>query len=122
MAQASFNVGSPGSISIGVGGLLYAYNTLDAVTPVAVAPANAARSRLTFHNPGDVDVIVYPALKQNSGSDAANAPTIAAKGGSFLIYANGGSLTLEGGNLGYAWSALAASGSGKPLTVLDQVS
>lgn len=119
---ASFGVGSPGSISFGSGGLLYAYNTLDAVTPVAVAPANAARQRITFHNPGDVDVIVYPAYKLNTGSNVANFPTVAAKGGSFLIYANGGSLTLEGGNLAYAWYALAASASGKPLTVLDQLS
>lgn len=111
--------GGSGAMGPTSGGKLYAYNTLGAVTPVVVAPANPDRQRLTFHNPGTVDVFVYPAYKLNTGSNVANAPTVAAPGGSFRIYGNGGSLTLEGGEIGQAWSALAASGTTEPLTVLD---
>lgn len=111
--------GGPLAVSAASGGKLYAYNTIDATTPVEVAPENPSRQKITFHNPGTVDLYVFPEFKINSGSDAANAPTVAAPGGSFLVYANGGTLTIEG-ECQQAWFALAASGtSDKPLTVMD---
>lgn len=111
-------VGSPGAVASASGGKLYAWNTLDATTPIQVAPANPQRQELLFHNPGDVDVFVYPQYKLNTGSDVANAPTVAAPGGAFRIYANGGSLTIKG-ECQQAWYALCASSTGKPLTVMD---
>lgn len=111
-------VGSPGTIGPASGGKLYAFNALDAVTAQQVAAANTARTQLTFHNPGDVDVFVFPAFKQNTGSNAANSVTVAAPGGSFRVFANGGTFIATGECQG-AWNALAASGSGKALTVMD---
>ncbi len=111
-------VGSSGSVGPTSGGKVYAFNTLDAVTPVAVAPANPNRTKINFHNPGTVDVIVYAQYVQTSGSNAANPATVAAKGGSWLIYANGGERTIEGECQG-AFYALAVSASGNSLTVTD---
>jgi hypothetical protein len=111
-------VGSSGSVGPTSGGKVYAFNTLDAVTPVQVAPANQARTSVNFHNPGDVDVIVYQQYVQTTGSNAANPATVAAKGGSWVIFANGGERTITGECQG-AFYALAISSSGKPLTVTD---
>lgn len=108
-------VGGAAVFSSASGGKVYGFNSLDAVTAVTVAPANTSRRKLTFHNPGTVDVVVFPTV---DGNGAALAPTISAKGGSFLIFANGGSLTLEGEIQGI-WKALAASGVSNPLTVMD---
>lgn len=111
-------VGSSGSVGPTSGGKVYAFNTLDAVTPVLVAPANPSRVRIGFHVPGTVDVIVYPQFVQTSGSNAVNPATVAAKGGSYLVYANGGERLIEGECQG-AWYALAVSASGNSLTVTD---
>lgn len=101
------------------GGKLYAFNALDAVTPQQVAPANTSRTKITFHNPhATIDVLVYPQYKLNTGSNVANLPTVAAKGGGFWVYANGGSLTIEG-EVSQAFFALAASGTTGALTVMD---
>lgn len=118
MGLISTGPGSPLVVSGGSGGKVYGWNTLDAVTPVIVAPANTQRQSIVFHNPGIVDVIVFPSLIQTTGSSVANGATVAARGGSFLVYANGGALTVTGECQG-AWSALAASASGNPLTVMD---
>lgn len=111
-------VGGAGTWSSASGGKLYAFNALDDTTPVVVAPVNTQRQKITFHNPGDVDVLVYPVYKQNTGSDAANLPTPAARGGAFLVFGSGGTLEITG-ECQKSWAALAVSGSGKPLTVLD---
>lgn len=111
-------VGSSGSVGPTSGGKVYAFNTLDAVTPVAIAPANPSRVRIGFHNPGTVDVIVYPQYVQTSGQNAANPATVAAKGGSYLVYANGGERWVEGECQG-AWYALAVSAANNAITVTD---
>lgn len=113
--------GGSGAFGPTSGGKLYAYNNLDATTPREVAPANSSRQRLTFHNPhASQNMLVYPQYKLNTGANVANAPTIAAPGGGFLIYGNGGSLTFEGGEIQGAWYALMASASADgPCTVLD---
>lgn len=111
-------VGSPASVGPTSGGKLYAWNTLDAVTGIEVAPANQNRRSVTFHNPGTNDVIVYPQYKVNSGSDETNAVTTSALGGGFRIYGNGGEKTFTGEIQG-AWYAIAITGTGNPLTVMD---
>lgn len=109
--------GSPLVIGGGSGQKIYSYNALN-TTPAQVAPANPSRQQITFHNPGDVDVFIAPSYIQTSGSDAAFSPTTSALGGCFRVYANGGSLTIQG-ECQKAWQAFTASGTGKPLTVME---
>ena len=118
MGIISTGPGSPLAFSSASGGKVYAYNNLDAVTPVAVAPGNPSRQKITFHNPGTVDVVIFPQYVQNTGSNVVAPTTIAAKGGGWLVYANGGTLSVEGECQG-AWYALAISATGNPLTVMD---
>jgi hypothetical protein len=99
------------------GGKVYAYNALT-TAPVQVAPASPSRVTITFHNPGTVDIFVAPMFTQTTGSNAALAPTNAALGGTFRVYANGGDRTITGECNG-AWQAFAASGTTNPLTVVD---
>ena len=115
---AFFGVGAPGTVAGASGGKVYAWNTLDAVTPLLVAPANTARRKITFHNPGTVDVFVFPQYVQTTGSDVANTVTVSVLGGALRVYANGGQFEIDGECSG-AWYALAASGSANPLTVID---
>lgn len=110
------SVGGAAAFSSASGGKVYAYNTLDATTAILVAPANPSRRKVTFHNPGDADVLVFPTVNAAGGT---NAPTLAARGGGFLVFANGGALEVEGECQGQ-WNALAVGGaSDKPLTVMD---
>lgn len=115
---AFFGVGAPGTIAGASGGKVYAWNTLDAVTALLVAPANQARRKITFHNPGDVDVFIFPQYVQTTGANVANTVTVSVLGGAIRVYANGGQYEIEGECQG-AWYALAASSSAKPLTVID---
>lgn len=108
-------VGGAAVFSSASGGKVTGFNNIHNVTPVVVAAANTSRRRLTFHNPGTENIYVYPTV---NAAGAANAPTVAAPGGSFLIFANGGALTVEGEIQG-AWAALAAAGTTNPLTVMD---
>jgi hypothetical protein len=118
MGLISTGPGSPLAFSSASGGKVYAWNTLDDTTPVQVAPANTQRQKITFHNPGTVDVIVFPEYVQTTGSNVAATTTVVARGGGWLVYGNGGTLVLEGECQG-AWKALSVSGSGNPLTVMD---
>jgi len=111
-------VGSSPSVGPTSGGKVYAFNALDAVTPVQVAPANPNRRKITFHNPGSVDVLIFPQYQQTTGSNTPLNVTTSARGGSFLLYANGADRTIEGECQG-AWFALAVSATGNPLTVMD---
>lgn len=117
MGQVIGVAGGALAYSAAAGKRIYAFNNLD-TNPQEVAPVNPGRQRLVFHNPGDVDILVAPAVVQNTGSDVPLAPSAASRGGAFLVYANGGTLTIEGECQG-AWQALAVSSSGKPLTVMD---
>lgn len=111
-------VGAPATVGPASGGKVYAFNALDATTPQEVAPANPSRRGLTFHNPGDVDMFIFPQYVQTTGANVANTVTTSALGGAFRVYANGGTLIISGECQG-AWYALAASSTGKPLTVMD---
>ena len=110
--------GSPLAFSSASGGKVYAWNTVGNVTPIQVAPANANRQKITFHNPGTIDILIFPALVQTTGSSVAATTTVAARGGAFLVYGNGGTLVVEGECQG-AWNALSVSATGNALTVMD---
>lgn len=124
MGLISTGPGSPLAFGSASGGKVYGYNNIS-TTPRTVAPANTSRQKITFHNPGTVDLYIAPANVQNvlgtSPTQPANvalAPTTSALGGCWLVYANGGTLSIEGECQG-AWQALAASGTTNPLTVMD---
>lgn len=108
-------VGSPGSAQTASGGKVYPFSTIGNVTPVQILAINGNRNKFVVHNPGTNDVLVYPQLQ---ASGAANAPTVAAPGGAFRVFSNGGSLTIDGECQG-AWSALSVAGTGQPLTVME---
>lgn len=112
-------VGSPQAFSSASGGKIYAFNSL--TTLVTVAPANPSRQKITFHNPGPIDILVGPALAfATVGASAPTAltPTTSNYGGCFRIFANGGALAIEGECQG-AWQALTVDGTSGKLTVMD---
>jgi hypothetical protein len=116
-------VGASPSVGPTSGGKIYAYNNLG-TAPQIVAQANQNRQSITFHNPGTVDVVVFPQYVQGvttaptTPSNVALTPTTSALGGGFRIYANGGQLTISGECQG-AWQALSVSGSSNPFTVME---
>ncbi len=99
------------------GGKVYAFNNVS-TAPAQVAPANPQRNTITFHNPGAVDIWIAPALAQTTGSSVALVPSLAALGGCFRLYADGGQQVFTGECQG-AWQAFAASGTTNALTVVD---
>lgn len=110
--------GAPQAFASASGGKIRAYNNIS-TTPAVVAPANTGRQKITFHNPGDVDIFIAPSLVVNSsGASVALSPTTSALGGCWRVFSNGGALEITGECQG-AWQAFSASGSSKPLTVMD---
>ena len=107
--------GAPGAQASASGGKVYPFNNIGNVTPVTVLAANGQRLSITFHNPGTNDTLVYPTTQ---ASGAANAPTIAAPGGGFRVFGNGGQLTITG-ECQQAWAALNFTTTGQPLTVME---
>ncbi len=112
--------GSPLAFSSASGGKVYAFNNVSESANLQVAPANTQRQKILFHNPGTNDVFISPVVAQTSGSNVTLTPTNSALGGCFRVYANGGTLAVEGECQG-AWQALAVTGAGSsnPLTVMD---
>ena len=110
-----FIVGAPGSAQSANGGKVTGFNNIGNVTPVTVLAANGNRQSVTFHNPGANDVLIYPTTNASGGT---LAPTVAAPGGAFRVFGNGGSLTI-GGECQQAWAALTVAGTGQPLTVME---
>ncbi len=117
MSRIATIVGSPGTVSAASGGRTYSFNNLS-TTPQQIVGANPARQRITVHNPGTVDAFVAPAQVQNGGSDSTLTPSPSALGGCYRVYANGGTLVIEG-ECQKAWQAFSVSGSNNPLTVTD---
>lgn len=125
MGLISTGPGSPLSFSAASGGKIYGYNNITNAAPITVAQANAARQKITFHNPGTNDILIGPSFVQNvlgtaptSPSNVAFVPTTSLYGGCFRVYANGGTLVIDGECAG-AWQALATSGTTNPLTVME---
>lgn len=113
--------GSPQAFSSASGGKVYAYNNITSANNTTVAPANPSRQKIVFHNPGDTDIFISPALafsSVNAPSPTALTPTTGAPGGSWVVFANGGTLEITGECQG-AWQALAKASNTKPLTVMD---
>jgi hypothetical protein len=110
--------GSPQTFSSASGGKVYAFNNIS-TTPQQVIAGNPNRQKLTFHNPGTVDIFVAPATALNSSGQAvALVPTISLLGGCFRVFSNGGTLAIQG-ECQTAWQAFSASSSALPLTVMD---
>ena len=98
-------------------GLTTAVNGISSATGAQVLAADSQRNKVIFHNPGSVDVLVYQAKDINN---AALAPTFAAPGGGFRVFANGGSAEFDGvAFCQTAFGAIAASGTGA-LTIVTQ--
>lgn len=117
MSTITTGVGSPGTVGSASGGRTYAFNNLT-TAPVQVIGANAQRQKITFHNPGAVDIFVAPLYVQTTGSDVQLVPSPTSLGGCFRVYANGGSLEITG-ECQKPYQAFSATGSGNPLTVVD---
>lgn len=112
-------VGASPSTGPTSGGKVYGYSTL--TTLVTVAPANQARRKITFHNPGTVDILVSMTQRLSSVSASTLStftPTTSAYGGCFRVYANGGEKSIEG-ECQLAWQALTVDGTSGQLTVVD---
>lgn len=109
-------VGSPGTVSLASGGLIAAINTLT-TTPLTILGLDPSRKRIVVHNPGSIDAFICPVYDQNTGTDVATTPSPTSLGGCFLIFANGGTLILEG-EIQKPWYAFSRSGSNNPLTVM----
>lgn len=112
-------VGAPGTVGPASGGKVYGYSTLSTLT--TVAPANPSRTKITFHNPGTVDILVGPAAAFTSFSAVTPStltPTTAAYGGCFRVFGNGGTVIIEG-ECQQAWQALTSDATTGQLTVMD---
>jgi len=102
--------------------LILAFNTI-ATTPITVIGINPGRGKITFHNPGTVDIVVFPLtvlLGTPGGGSIALVPTTSALGGGFRVFANGGQIVLEGQAAKQGFQALSVSASGNPLTVMEE--
>lgn len=112
-------VGAPGTVGPANGGKIYAYNAITNAGGQTVAPVNTSRTSITFFNPGTVDIYIGPVtVLDSNGSNTTLVLSLVTKGGSIIVFANGGSLTITGECQG-AWQAIAASGTTNPLTVMD---
>lgn len=117
MSRITTSVGSPGTVGSASGGRTYAFNNLS-TTPQQVLGQNPLRQQITVHNPGAVDAFFAPATVQNTGSDVALVPSPSALGGCYRVYANGGTLVIEG-ECQKPWQAFSASSTNNPLTVTE---
>lgn len=79
--------------------------------PTVLLNANTQVQKVTFHNPGTIDILVCQATDANG-----NALVPGANGGSWRIFP-GGLLIFTGNGAGAGWLGVAASESGNPLTV-----
>lgn len=120
MGLISTGPGSPLAFSAASGGKVYAFNNISESSVIQVAPSSPGRQKIMFHNPGASDIFISPVLVQTSGSSVTLTPSNASLGGCFRVYANGGTLSVEGECQG-AWQAFAVTGAGSsnPLTVMD---
>lgn len=110
-------VGSPGTSSGASGGRTLAFNNIS-TTPQQVIGSNPSRQKITFYNPGAVDIFIAQTVYQPNGSDVPLVPSISALGGTFLVYSNGGEMAIIG-ECQKPWQAFSASGTTNPLTVIE---
>ena len=111
-------VGGSQTFAQASGGKVYAAVNLGP-TPTMCAPANVNRQKITFHNPGPVDIFVGPQFVLTfAGSQFANPASVALPAGSFRILSNGGTLVISGECQGQ-WNAFSESSTNIGLTVMD---
>lgn len=88
-------------------------NTLTTTVSVVLS-SNAIRHSVIFHNPGTINIYLFP-------SNITTVPTLATVGGSFLMLpASTLSFpTLSFPNVTCGWSAFVSSGSSQPFTIVE---
>lgn len=102
-----------------------AFNNIS-TTPQQVAAPNGGRSKITFSVAGGVDVIVFPLTAYNGVPTSQNnqsaplTPTTVLLGGGFRVFAGGGDVVREGQAAKQGYQALSVTGSGNPLTVMEE--
>lgn len=111
-------VGGSQVFSSASGGKTYGFNGLTTALLANVAPANPSRQKIRFHNPGAIDIFIYPQFVQTTGSNVALVPSTVNLGGCTRVYGNGGTLEITGECQGQ-WGAFAADNTGTSLTVID---
>lgn len=100
--------------SVFMGGSVIAVNTVATVGSVVVS-SNPNRINITFHNPGSINIYVWP-IKDINGN--LNIPSFANPGGAFVVMPGAFLTLIDSSNS--AWAALSSGGSTNPLTILDQ--
>jgi hypothetical protein len=112
-------VGGAQVFSSASGGKTYVYNNIG-ITPQQVAPGSPSRQKITFHNPGAVDLFIASAVAVDpaTGKNVPLSPSNASLGGCWRLFSNGGTLELSG-ECQVAWQAFAVSGTANPLTIMD---
>ena len=99
---------------------VYAVNNLS-TTPITVVPPNPSRSSITFHNPGQVTLAVFPhrAIDPTTGSNYELDATLTTLGGCFVLqFAT--TLFIGGSSAKMEWHAMSFSGFGNPLTASEE--
>jgi hypothetical protein len=95
-----------------------AVNTLGPV-PMRVIGRNSTRTGITFHNPGQGTVVVFPEHVLVNGQNVALQPSLTSLGGGFVL-AYGANLFIGEPTAQQAWQALALAGVANPLTIQEQ--
>jgi hypothetical protein len=103
-----------------------AVNTLG-TTPIPVIGRNSTRTGITFHNPGQNTVVVFPEHVLGrafinghwQGANIKLVPSLNALGGGFVL-AFGSTLFIGEPTAQQAWQALALAGANNPLTIQEQ--
>jgi len=101
---------------------ILAFNNIG-TTSISLIGVNPPRKKLTFHNPGSVDIVVAPTtVLANTAGGGSNSLTIttSALGGGFRVFANGGQIVIEGQACKQAWQGLSVSGANNPLTIMEE--
>jgi hypothetical protein len=94
------------------GGKVTPFNNIS-TTPQQVLAADPSRAKVTFHNPGSVDIIVAPLVQANG--QALTVSTLLL-GGGYRVFSNGGTLLIDG-ECQTGFQAFSVSGTGNSLTV-----
>jgi hypothetical protein len=87
-------------------------------SPQFVIGANPSRNSLTFNNPGQNSVVVFPQYILVSGKSVPLTPSLSALGGGFLLVA-GDTLFIGSTASKQQWQALSLVGAGNPLTITE---
>lgn len=106
-------LGASSAVSGASGGKVTGF-VIPATTAALAISGNPSRKKITFHNPGTINVYVAPTV---SATGAALSPTLSALAGTFIIFPGG--LLIIDGECQTAWQALAASGTNNPLTIME---